>query len=344
MWQMNTKNNNRIRNNSISYSSYFSKFKFFVIWFLISINFFHQFKNHIDYYNLSFNHKREGYLLYRFSIIRRLYCPNCGLFSFYIVHLGCINKCLSRGYIPIIDLKSFPNVYNKGNISVINPWEKFFFQPYNYTLEEVEKYAKNIKYYKCNGKEYRPNEKYIYYHHNLVSFWHNFAKKFMPLKKEIVKEALYLMKKLFGNSLNILGVKMRGTDYISLRLKGHSIPPKIEQVISDTKMMDEKYKYDYIFFATEDEIIKKQFVEIFGNKLKLLNPKVIINYNYNNTYMINLNENIYGNLEYIKNYILNTIILSKCLDIITPRCSGAAGIFILTNGFRNTIIYNIGQY
>ena len=60
--------------------------------------------------------------------------------------------------------------------------------------------------------------------------------------------------------------------------------------------------------------------------------------------MINLNEKIYGNIEYIKNYVLNIIILSKCLDIITTKCNGAAAIFILTKGFRNSKIYNLGEY
>ena len=39
------------------------------------------------------------------------------------------------------------------------------------------------------------------------------------------------MKKFFGNSKNVLGVLMRGTDYINRR--SHFIPPKIEKVISD---------------------------------------------------------------------------------------------------------------
>ena len=132
--------------------------------------------------------------------------------------------------------------------------------------------------------------------------------------------------------------------YISRRPKGHSIQPNIERVISDVKIMDEKNKYDFIFFATEDEIIKKRFIPEFGNKLKLLNPNITINYNYNKPYMINLNEKIYGNIEYIKNYVLNIIILSKCLDIITTKCNGAAAIFILTKGFRNSKIYNLGEY
>ena len=90
--------------------------------------------------------------------------------------------------------------------------------------------------------------------------------------------------------------------------------------------------------------LKKNLFQNLENKLRLLNPNVNVQYNYKKKEKINLNENIYGNIEYIKNYVLNIIILSKCLDIITSRCSGAAGIFIITNGFRNIKIYNLGLY
>ena len=166
----------------------------------------------------------------------------------------------------------------------------------------------------------------------------------MPLKNEIKEEANNIMKNLFNNSKNILGVKIRGTDYLSVKPKNHSKQPKVEQVILDVKHMDEQYNYDFIFFATEDELIKEKFIPEFRTKLKLLNPNVKVKYDYSNKYKINLNKNINGNLDYIKNYLLNIIILSNCLDIVTSRCSGAAGIFILTKGFRNIKIYNLGLY
>ena len=300
--------------------------------------------NSNDIILFNYQQKIKDFHFKNYSILRRMSCPMCGFFSFFIVNLGCINQYLSKGYIPIIDLQSFPNVYNKGNLSSTNPWEYFFHQPFNYSLEEVLKNAKNIKYFECTLKTERPNENYIYYNKTSINFWHSFAKRYMPLKEELLDEAKAIMKELFGGTKNILGIKMRGTDYISRKPKGHSIPPKIEQVISDVKMMDKKYKYDFIFFATEDEIIKKLFVPHFKDKVKLLNPKVKIEYNYNDKSIINLNKDIYGNIEYIKNYVLNIIILSKCLDIVATRCSGAAGIFVLTEGFRNIKIYNNGIY
>ena len=288
--------------------------------------------------------KKYDYKNKKFAILQRLECPQCGFFSFYIVHLGCMNKYLNLGYIPIIDLKFFPNVYNGNDTKKNNPWEIFFYQPYNHTLDDVIKYAKNVEYYECTAGEYRPDEINMYYNKDSIKFWHDFAEKYMPLKNEIINEVNDIMKNMFNDSNNVLGVKIRGTDYIAVKPKGHSIPPKVEEVIKDVKKMDKKNKYDWIFFSTEDELIRKKFVKSFDSKLKLLEPDIKIDYNYDATDFINLNKNINGNINYIKNYVLNTIILSKCLDIVTVRCSGTAGIYILTEGFRNALVYNLGEY
>ena len=332
------------------YIKFYSKLYLIIIFGISNLLFvfFGKFFFNNDNYGLSFEQKMKDYNTKNFSIIRRFECPKCGFFSFYIVYLGCMNKLFLDGRIPIADLKSFSNAYNGGNISINNPWEQFFYQPYNYTLDEVVKYAKNYNYYNCSSyRMNRPNEINIYYNENLIFFWHKFANNYSPIKKEIMQEAKSIYKELFGYSKNILGVKIRGTDYISRKPNGHSVQPDVEKVLSDVINMDKKYKYDFIFFATEDEIIKQKFIKKlnYGNKLKLLNPNVFISYNYTkNRYKINSHKKIYGNLEYTKNYVLNIIILSKCLDLVASRCTGTAGIFILTKGFRHSIVYNLGMY
>ena len=131
----------------------------------------------------------------KFAILRRDNSPLNGLFSFYIVHLGCISKFLSEGYIPIIDVKTYGNVFNNFKIVNNNPWEIFFEQPFGYTLEEIEKKA-NIKEYKhCTSNEIRPDEKFIYYNEFSINFWHNFSKKYMSIRTEIIKEANSIMNK-----------------------------------------------------------------------------------------------------------------------------------------------------
>ena len=234
----------------------------FALIFLIYILIFNKWKDY-NKYRVSNVKKKNDYTSKKFAIIRRLECPNCGIFSFFMVNLGCVNYYLSLGFIPIIDLQTFPNMYNGGNISIYNPWELYFYQAYNYTFKEVKKYSTNITYFNCTANIYRPNVYNIYYDNNTLTFWHNFALKYMPLKIEMTKEAEIKMKEFFGASKNILGVLARGTDYISLKPKYHPIPPKVDQVISDTKAMDELNRYDFIFFSTEDEIIKQKFKKSF---------------------------------------------------------------------------------
>ena len=279
----------------------------------------------------------NDYATKRFALFRRRECSNCGLFSYYIFHFGCIQHYLSRGFIPLADLKSFKNKFNRGNQSVDNPWELFFYQPYNHTYREVKKHSKNYSYYPCTQTFSRPHDLTIYYHNSSLRYWHNFAKKYMPVKNDILNEVKSIMQNFFGNSKNILGVMIRGTNYVALRPKGHSIQPTVEQVITDVKIYDKEYKYDFIFFATEDETIRNKFVSEFDERVKILFQKDFNNIN-------KFNENVNKKLNSVKNYVLNIVILSKCLDIITSRTSGSAGIFILTKGFRHFKVYDLGLY
>lgn len=103
--------------------------------------------------NLEIN-KTLDYETKTFGIITRKDCSPCGLFSYYSLHLGCILIYLSRGYIPIIDVSSFPNTFNGHNTNSpqnkINPWEVLFNQPFGYTLDEVRKNAKKIEELRCS--------------------------------------------------------------------------------------------------------------------------------------------------------------------------------------------------
>ena len=256
--------------------------------------------------------------------------------------LGCIHKYLAEGYIPIIDIGSFPNVINGFNKSKGNYWELFFEQPFGYTLKEVQKNANNITRIVCGNCSPRLHVRSMPFNEVQQSFWHNLAIKYLPIKKEILDLSNKIFIKLFKSSINILGVLTRGTDYMFLKPKGHCIPPNITDLVHDVKEMDNKYIYDYIFFSTEDDNIRVIFSKNFSKKLRMIKPKMKTNYNYSKKKFLGYNDNIKGNIEYNKIYLLNIIILSKCLDIITARCNGAAGIFVLTNGFRNIKVYNLG--
>lgn len=99
-----------------------------------------------------YSDNNRGYKKSKFAILGRKNCPLCGLFSNFNAHLGCIHQYLEKGYIPIIDLSSFENIFNgyQLNISRGNPWEIFFYQPFNYNLIDVKKKGKKIRYFDCD--------------------------------------------------------------------------------------------------------------------------------------------------------------------------------------------------
>jgi hypothetical protein len=287
--------------------------------------------------NYKYNNKK-------FIIIKKNYSTN-GLFGFYVSFLGCINIYNNKGYFPIIDLSSFPNIFNKFNVNSVNenPWELFFDQPYGFQLKNIKKYAKHIQYANCYPNN-RPNTENVFINNSILKFWRYIAQKYIPIKKKIINEANKKRKEMFNDSNNILGVLLRGTDYIARRPKYHPIQPNPDIVIKDIKYFDKKYKYDWIFITTEDELIREKFIHEFKNKLKYLIAKKNIKYDYKKKSFLGFNANIRGNINYVKIYLINIIILSKCLDIICSRTAGSIGAFLFSKGFRNSKIYYLGRY
>ncbi len=113
-----------------------------------------------------------------FVILRRNFSSN-GMFGFYVAYLGCLNYYINNRYIPILDLSSFPNIFNSfnPNNSRENPWELFFSQPFEYKLKNIKKYGKKIKYIICNNPKNRPGTN-IYKNKLSLNFWRNIAKKY----------------------------------------------------------------------------------------------------------------------------------------------------------------------
>lgn len=272
---------------------------------------------------------------------------SCGLFCYYNVYLSCIETFLIKGYIPIIDLKSFPNLLNGYliNYTNTNPWEYYFEQPFCYNLNDVLNKAEKKIYFECKNLGKAPVF-FQYFNKSLsIIFWNNIAKNYLPIKKGIIREANIIKNRLFKNSNNVLGVFIRGTDYLSVKPKRHPIVPLTENIIKDIKIMNKKYKYDMIFAVSEDKRIRKQIIKEFGYKLKYLLPKKEINYNYTGKKLLYNYKNIVGSKDNLKNYILNMVILSKCIDIITSITNGSVFVLILNKGiFRHKKIYNLGLY
>ena len=118
----------------------------------------YDFKNNLLIEKIKLDYDNNKFAILRFD------CKACGLFVFYNYYLGCIVFFINKGYVPIVDLLSFPNIFNRFNINKLNknPWEFFFNQPYGYTLEDVKKNSKHLKYFSCRIKFIWPRKSSIY--------------------------------------------------------------------------------------------------------------------------------------------------------------------------------------
>jgi len=91
-------------------------------------------------------------------------------------------------------------------------------------------------------------------------------------------------------------------------------------------------------------LIRTKFIKKLGYKLKYLKSNINIKYNFKKKQWLYKNPNIYRNYQYHKIYLINILILSKCIDVISARTGGAIVLYIISNGFRNDKIYYLGNY
>ena len=292
------------------------------------------------------NQLRNNYVDNSFIILSHI-CPDCGLLSHYNKFLSCLSNILKEGRIPIVNLIRFPNIFNGFNESSLsleqNPWEYFFKQPFNYTLKQVKTFSKHIKDYECCGYK-RPSQDIIFNNKFYRYYWNNLYSTYFPIKDEIIKEADIIKKELFSKSENVLGILLRGTDFIALKPKKHYIQPEPEIVFSDVDKFEQENNYDFYFLVTEDKVIRNKFINRYKNKLKYLKSNETFNYEYNDKEILANNKKINGNLKLMKEYLINIIILSKCIDIICGRTNGSVLAFIISKGFRNIKAYDFGKY
>lgn len=274
-----------------------------------------------------------------FYVIRRNE-SNSGIGSFIITNLGYIAYAIRKGYIPIVDMKTYKNIYNI-NLDT-NSWELFFKQPYGYSLDDIKK-AKNVIISPETPCIIRPRDNMFYFNifFGYLSYWKKIAVKYLIINENINKEINTYCNNILMNNNKVLGVFLRGTDYIKLKPLGHPIQPTAEEMIKKIDSINKRYHFNNIFLVTEDRKIFEKFQDKYGDKLLSVNNQYI-NYT-NNGYLANsYKEN--DSIEFSKKYLISLYVLSKCKYIIVSRTSGTVSLMLLNNRYKYKYIYNLGVY
>ena len=273
----------------------------------------------------------------------------CGLFAIVVHQLTHIAYAVEKGYIPVIDLKNYTSQYVDFNDRFkINAWELFFEQPFGFDLDNV-KNAKNVVYsISCvdppDNKYKMPYEKTIYNFENL-KYWSELFRSNIRINSHVQKEINDQMNFIFQDKKRVLGVHLRGTDYLTLKPTKHPIQPSLVQAIEKVKQCLLLWDCNYIYLATEDANIYEAFIKAFGETLIQDNSnrwtEADLNGGKSNSdLLMTTEEKRNEGIEYLSHIYM----LSKCTSFVGGNTRGSLGVLLMNHGFENHYIFDFGLY
>jgi len=248
-----------------------------------------------------------------------------------------IHKCAEvydLGMIPVVDMRDGTNQYiNINDMGKINVWEYYFKQPCGYTLDDI-KNAYYIVYSSLDSNF--PDEPFSDKIKQLVKEYISFSDKINNMAEDFIK-------KYKAGGKRIVGLKFRGSDYVTLRGYLHAKQPTSDEMVDFIKESLQKNNSnpDYLFLATEDKMIIETLKREFGEKIILTDiPRIN-------------HDDIWGQTEYFlsdkikmgEDYALDIAILGKCDALI---CSGSQGTWLASvlneNKYDYIEMISLGMY
>lgn len=244
-------------------------------------------------------------------------------------------KCMiaeQRGYIPVVDMRNAINPYlYESEVGVKNAWEYFFEQPAGYSLDDISN-AENIVF--SSLKEIEPEDKYCMEIKAAAAKYIRFAPNVMSRVDNLTED---------WASASILGVKLRGTDYVTTRAKAHAVQPDIEEAIAFIMetIKSKGIVYDALFLATEDATIIEAMRSRFGGKL-ILND--IDRFDHDEVWFksdrLNKDKHKMG-----EDYCVEIGMLIRCNSLIASGSQGTWATVILNNDkFETVNLIRLGAY
>ena len=163
-----------------------------------------------------------------YYIIRRRQA-NVGLLSNFMVFAGHIRYALSKGWLPVVDMQNYPNSYlAPEKLGKENSWEYYFEQPMRLGLKTAYD-GENVILSDGEPRLPRPDTAgmgLFENRDNVLTEWRMLLKLgLLKVKPALMEEISAVRQKLFAPQDRVLGVLLRGTDYVANRPHAHPIPP-----------------------------------------------------------------------------------------------------------------------
>ena len=269
-----------------------------------------------------------------------------GLFAYYVFFAGQICDALKKGYLPVVDMQNYPSIYlDPKLIGKENAWEYYFRQPVGVTLEEAYN-GENVLMASAiwrDGEERPGNGNAFFENTNgVLTEWRMLVKLgLLQVQPKLYEEIINLRNKMFAPNDKVLGVILRGTDYVARRPHGHYIQPPIEYALTKVIEKLKEWHCNKIFLATEDITIVNACKSIFGDMCITLAKKYV---KYDSQKLIN---ECYDAGENYRqrglDYIAEIALVSTCNCLVASRCGATVGVMMMGN-FENIYTFNFGKY
>lgn len=236
---------------------------------------------------------------------------------------------------------------NANQSDTCNNWDWYFIQPIELGYFPNCNYI-NCTIVKCDRKNSTFNSG-IKLAFDLESddfkIWKLIYNKFVIFNKSTQN---YLEKELrLLDKGATIGTIIRGTDYVTLKPKGHPIQPDMKILINLLRDEMKTGKYQYIYVATEEKKLFDMISMEFGEEIVLSNKRVYYDVYYCNEPSVigkihfdRENDNYLKGIEYLSS--LN--ILSKCNSIIGGNCGGMVYAALMAPDNSTTNVINCGLY
>ena len=282
-----------------------------------------------------------------YYIIRRL-SDTTGLLARYRMAMGHVRYALSKGWLPVVDMQHYPNPYlapeKEGKE---NSWEYYFEQPLRIGLEEAYN-GENVIL--SNGTSIDPypghSLKFLEKNNDALTEWRMLIKLgLMQIKPELMEEISNVRESLFPHKERVLGVVLRGTDYLVRKIKGRPIPPPVEFAESTVNAKLKEWKCSKFFLASEDKKILEPFKNTFGDRCLILD-RAYVDFNSLKDRVVSVCRIDRENDHYLqgKEYLTQMILLTMCNSLVAARCSGTTAVMLMKENFEHTYFFNLGRY
>lgn len=280
----------------------------------------------------------------KYYIIRRA-AQSTGLFSLVNTTLGHIIYALNRGYLPVVDMKYYPSCYLESElIGTVNAWERLFEQPVGIDVDEAYE-GRCVLLSDGNPISPRPDDDLDFFYNidGKMDYWRERAHKYIRINAMLKKQIDEEYSRLFKKTDRVLGVLVRGTDYVEKKPYIHPVQPEPGDVIKKCKEVMNWEKCNKIFLATEDISIFNQFKKEFGDLCET-NRRQFVHYeaglNVPDLKIAREHDAYLRGVEY-----LTTIsMLSKSYAFVGGRTSGSVGAMLLSDGYKSTYVFDLGRY